>query len=87
MGIITFNQAYEQFQDDNEKNNIKKERLLQEFLDSNHELLTARDLLYYSEETDKPISWFFENSETIDPVMKMAYDFGADIDDLIALEI
>ena len=80
--IIHYSDAFQQFEENEEKRTQRSRDKLAEFLASSHEMFTPRDLQHYAEETGKSISWLVENSNDLDPVLKSALLEGFSIDDL-----
>ena len=82
MKNITFEQGIEiskQYQE--EKKQFSKEKL-QEFLESNCDMFSYADWLFYESETGKSIEWLFSNAKYSDPqgahgtMLQNAIDFG-----------
>lgn len=64
-----------------------KQQAITDFLECSHEMTDARDLLFYSESTGKDIYWLIQNGKNLSPLLSQPLLMGADIDDLMHVDI
>jgi hypothetical protein len=59
-----------------------QQKYIDEFLESDCELMNGRDLQYYVDNTGKSLEWIVDNGRNINPVVKEAIHATGSLDDV-----
>ena len=70
-----------------EQKEIDKQKAINEFLESSHELTDANDLMFYQTETGQTVSWLVQNAKNLNPMLTTLLNSGHTLDEFTFVSV